>query len=171
MSRLRVGSSGVWIPIAKKTLCSRSSRPYLGRTQPLIQRRPGYFPCGKAAGQRIWPLTNCWSWNSVRLDMCPPPPSHLPSSRGRTRLTCYPFFGGGDLASCRCSVLFHVHFQFNVVYIYKNFRGSYILVMKADEMHYFSYLFNQVLYMFRTGPPFINRSISTLYTRNRYLSF
>jgi len=31
-------------------------------------------------------------------------------------------------------------------------------------------LFDKVLYMFRTGPLSINRSISTLYTCNRYLS-
>jgi hypothetical protein len=45
-----------------------------------------------------------------------------------------------------------------------------ILTMKANEMHYFSNLFDKVLYMFRTGPLSIIRSISTLYTRNRYLS-
>jgi len=53
------------------------------------------------------------------------------------------------------------------------FRGRglwHILIMKANEMHYFSYLFDKVLYMFRNGPLFIIRSISTLYTRNRYLS-
>jgi len=38
-------------------------------------------------------------------------------------------------------------------------------------MHYFSNLFDKVLYMFRTGTPSIIRSISTLYTRSRYLSF
>jgi len=37
-------------------------------------------------------------------------------------------------------------------------------------MHYFSNLFDKVLHMFRTGPLSIIRSISTLYTRNRYLS-
>jgi hypothetical protein len=37
--------------------------------------------------------------------------------------------------------------------------------MKANEMHYFSDLFDKVLYMFRTGPLSIIRSISTLYTR------
>jgi len=42
--------------------------------------------------------------------------------------------------------------------------------MKASEMHYFSYLFDEVLYMFRTSPLSIIRSISTLYTRNKYLS-
>ena len=41
---------------------------------------------------------------------------------------------------------------------------------KANEMHNFLNLFNKVLYMFRTGPLSIIRSISTLYTRNRYLS-
>ena len=43
--------------------------------------------------------------------------------------------------------------------------------MKANETHYFSNLFDKVLYMFRTCPLSIIRSISTLYTRNRYLSF
>jgi len=32
-------------------------------------------------------------------------------------------------------------------------------------MHYFSHLFDEVLYMFRTGQLSIIRSISTLYTR------
>ena len=41
--------------------------------------------------------------------------------------------------------------------------------MKAKEMHYFSHLFDKELYMFRTCPLFIIRSISTLYTRSRYL--
>jgi len=43
--------------------------------------------------------------------------------------------------------------------------------MKANEMHYFSDLFDKVLNIFRKGPLSIIRSISTLYTRNRYLSF
>jgi len=41
--------------------------------------------------------------------------------------------------------------------------------MKANEMHYFSNLFDKVLYKFRTGPLSIIRSISTLYASNRYL--
>jgi len=45
-----------------------------------------------------------------------------------------------------------------------------ILIVKANEMHSFSNLFDKVLYMFSTGPPSIIRSISTLYTGNRYLS-
>jgi len=36
-------------------------------------------------------------------------------------------------------------------------------------MHYFSDVFDKVLYLFRTGPLSIIRSISILYTRNRYL--
>ena len=46
----------------------------------------------------------------------------------------------------------------------------YILIIKANKMHYFSDLFDKVLYMFRTYPLSIIRSTSTLYTRNRYLS-
>jgi len=47
----------------------------------------------------------------------------------------------------------------------------YIPIMKADKMHYFSDLFDKVLSVFRTWPLSIIRSISTLYARNRYLSF
>jgi len=43
--------------------------------------------------------------------------------------------------------------------------------MKANEMHYFSNLFDKVLYLLRTCPLSIVRSTSTLYTCNRYLSF
>jgi hypothetical protein len=49
------------------------------------------------------------------------------------------------------------------------FISLLILIMKANEMHYFSNLFDKLLYMFRTCPPSIIRSISKLYTRNRYL--
>jgi len=45
-----------------------------------------------------------------------------------------------------------------------------IFIIKANEMHNFLNLFYKVLYMFRTGPLSIVRSISTPYTRNRYLS-
>jgi len=43
--------------------------------------------------------------------------------------------------------------------------------MKANEVHYFSNLFDKVVYIFRTYPLYIIRCISTLYTRNWYLSF
>jgi len=45
-----------------------------------------------------------------------------------------------------------------------------VLIMKANKMHYFSNLFDEVLYMFRTRTLSIIRSISTLYTCNKYLS-
>jgi len=45
-----------------------------------------------------------------------------------------------------------------------------ILIMKTSKMLYFKNLFDKVLYMFRTCPLSIIRGISTLYTRNRYLS-
>jgi len=38
----------------------------------------------------------------------------------------------------------------------------YNLIMKANEMHYFSNVFDKVFYMFRTRPLSIIRSISTL---------
>ena len=37
-------------------------------------------------------------------------------------------------------------------------------------MHSFSYLFDEVLYKFQTGPLSILKSILRLFTRNRYLS-
>jgi hypothetical protein len=46
----------------------------------------------------------------------------------------------------------------------------YILIIKDNEMHYFSNLFDKVHYMFRRGSLSIIRSISTLCARNRYLS-
>jgi len=56
--------------------------------------------------------------------------------------------------------------QFRAVAIYR----YVVLILKANEMHYFSDLFDKVLYMFRTSPLSIMRSISTLYTRSSYLS-
>ena len=44
------------------------------------------------------------------------------------------------------------------------------LTIKANEMHNLSDLFDKVLYIFRTGLLSVIRSISTLYTRNKYLS-
>ena len=51
---------------------------------------------------------------------------------------------------------------------YENFVS--FLILKANEMHNVSNLFDKVLYVFRTGPLSIIRGISTLYTRSRYLS-
>ena len=51
------------------------------------------------------------------------------------------------------------------IYIY-----IFFLIIKATDMHSFSNLFDKVLNMFRTGTLSIVRSISTLYTGNRYLS-
>jgi len=41
---------------------------------------------------------------------------------------------------------------------------------ESQRVHYFSDLFDKVLYMFWTGPLPIISSISALYTYNRYLS-
>jgi len=56
-----------------------------------------------------------------------------------------------------------LHFEIASVY-------SYILIMEANGMHYVSYLFEKVFYMFRTSTLSIIRGISTLYTPSRYLS-
>ena len=44
-------------------------------------------------------------------------------------------------------------------------RSILSLIMKANETNYFSNLFDKVLYMFRTIPLSIIRTISTLYTQ------
>ena len=56
------------------------------------------------------------------------------------------------------------------IYEALNTNNKHILIMKANKMHYFSDLFDKVLYMFRTDPLYIIRSISTLYTLNKYFS-
>ena len=58
----------------------------------------------------------------------------------------------------------------NIIWHSEDRASWYILITKANEMHYFSDLFDKLLYMFRTSPLSIVRSISTVYTRNRYLS-
>jgi len=52
----------------------------------------------------------------------------------------------------------------------KKYTHQTLLIIKANEIQNFSNLFNKVKYIFRTGLLSIIRSISTLYTRNRYLS-
>ena len=93
---------------------------------------------------------------------------------------------GGDTASYpwrgsshhKCSVIrsFAKHntdwlFRFNNSHSWhsQDRASLYILIINANETHYFSDLFDRVLYMIRTGPLSIIWSISTLYTRNRYL--
>jgi len=52
------------------------------------------------------------------------------------------------------------------------FRGPCIVMYSYNESQWDELFlkFDKVLYMFRTGPLSIIRSISTLYTDNRYLS-
>jgi len=61
------------------------------------------------------------------------------------------------------------HIAFEGILEHKLSTLTNLLIMKVNKMHYFSNLFDTVLFMFRTGPLSIIRSISTLYTRNRYL--
>ena len=63
-----------------------------------------------------------------------------------------------------------VHLRFILIWHAVDRAAWYILITKANKMHSFSNLFHKVLYMFRTVPLSIIRSISTLYTRSRYLS-
>jgi hypothetical protein len=71
-----------------------------------------------------------------------------------------------------CSIIFLLFLSSRTTTLWHSEdRASwYILIMKANETHYLSNLFDKVLYIFRTSPLSIIRSISTLCTRNRYLS-
>ena len=50
-----------------------------------------------------------------------------------------------------------VHFESLPIFFLED--ADKILIMKANEMHYFSDLFDKVLYMFRTGPLSLTSSI------------
>jgi len=82
------------------------------------------------------------------------------------------------VASCWFISLQYIDFQINynksgnvgITLALRRVSITVVLIMKANEMHYFSNLFDKVLYMFRTGPLSIIRSISTPYTHTRYFS-
>jgi hypothetical protein len=65
--------------------------------------------------------------------------------------------------TCRCIIIIIIIIMWSNVFI------KVLLIMKDKEMHYFSNLFDKVLYMFRTRPLSIIRSISTLYTQQYML--
>jgi hypothetical protein len=88
-----------------------------------------------------------------------------------TELTTLDFNSKGPsklIQNCENFVMVHTSSTSN--HFTKQFLCSYILIMKGNEMHYFSNLFDKVLYMFQKCPPSIIRSISTLCTCSRYLS-
>jgi len=95
--------------------------------------------------------------------------------RGSVKGTGYPLHSPVSLhfPSCAspCAITFQMDSTTLRIIWHSEGRASwYILIMKANEMHYFRNLLDKVLYIFRTIPLSIIRSISTLYTRNRYLS-
>ena len=109
-------------------------------------------------------------WNSVKFPYrthCGPPsdPAMGHFNTFHTITLCF--------AKIRFNATFHLHLGLsnNLSRLGFSTCAVYILIMKANELHYFSNLFDKVLNMFRTGPLSIIRSTSTLYTRNRYLSF
>ena len=68
-----------------------------------------------------------------------------------------------EVHCCREPLVLH-HQQNDSIIWHSDDRVSwYILIMEANEMHYFSNLFDIVLYMFQTRPLSIIKSISTLY--------
>ena len=88
-------------------------------------------------------------------------------------------YGLQVMPSCQCfcavqcmywSFLVAQAFIHRIILWHSEDRASWcILITKANEMHYFSSVFDKVLYMFRTCPMSIIRSISTRYTRNKYV--
>jgi hypothetical protein len=60
---------------------------------------------------------------------------------------------------CRVTDIWHHRTEWST--LLPTVNTSVVLVIKANEVHNFSYLFDKVLYMFRTGPLSIIRSIST----------
>ena len=64
----------------------------------------------------------------------------------------------------------NVRQSINLLWHSEDRASWYILIMKANEMHYFSDLFDKVFHVFRTCPLSIIRSISTLHTHSSYLS-
>jgi len=73
------------------------------------------------------------------------------------------------LKSNGISSLEHMIFLHHI--ILSSVKRVEFLPIKAIEMHYFSNLCDKVLYIFRTCPLSIIRSISKLYIRSRYFSF
>ena len=73
--------------------------------------------------------------------------------------------GGGAEKPQLCSLSFS----------FLTFGGPRIVIYSYNTSQrdslFLKFIFGKELYMFRTGPLSIIRSISTLYTRNRYLSF
>jgi hypothetical protein len=107
----------------------------------------------------------------------------LTPRQGKKRNICYvviTFPEIGDRATKACemitfSKLFNVFMEailicYCLLKYLKYVNIFMVRIFKANEMHYFSDLFDNVLYIFRTCPLSITRSISTLYTRNRCLS-
>ena len=60
---------------------------------------------------------------------------------------------------CHCKVTLETHLNQSDIQRTDRAASSYILIMKTNEMHCFSDLFDKVLYMFRTVPLSIIRSI------------
>jgi len=127
MTGLRVGSSGVWIPTATRHFAPNRQEHTWGSSSLFFNEDRGTFPAVKRpiSGFDLSPPAEVeteWSYACVV-----PLPPNLPSWRGKARLNCYPFFlGGGYSTSYLFSVLFHVHFQFNVVGICNNYTDSWL---------------------------------------------
>ena len=97
-----------------------------------------------------------------------------PNAAFRSQRTDYSFLFY-ELLKCIAALYYRftrASYQLRDIQVHSFFRLALIqnvLIMKVNEIHYFSYLFDKVLYMFRTCPLSIIRSIATLYTRNRYV--
>ena len=94
-----------------------------------------------------------------------PPPSKLPSSREKNKTYTLPFFR--DIPLLVAAQYFFMSI-FNLM-LCTNYRDIFILIMKANKMHYSSDLFDKVHYIFPTCPLPIISNISTLYTQQHML--
>ena len=172
MTGLRVGSSGVWIPTATRHFAPNRQDNTWGSRSLFCNEDRGTFPAAKrpVSGFDLSPPAEVeteWSY------ACVPPLSPCLHGAERQDLPVTLFFGGEGDIRLLISVQYFFMSIFNLMlcaFVTIIETVGYIRIMKANELHNFSDLFHKVLYMFRTGPLFVIRSISALYTRNRYLS-
>jgi len=103
-----------------------------------------------------------------RVTSCVLSPRILPSAVSRYFYLCQSFDVSIQFSYPSGKIIFFFEIlqkEKKLQFVNINDMNHYILIIKANEMHYFSNLFDKVLYMLRTGPLSIIRSISTLYTQ------
>jgi hypothetical protein len=105
--------------------------------------------------------THTWTIQIPAIHAAPDDTHNLPTQCPSLKRTCDIFLHA--LAEVGC-VYRAVRTEF-LCDIQRTVHRDIFLLIKTNEMHYFSNIFDKVLYMFRTVPLSIIRSISTLYTQ------